>query len=79
MSNTTTTISNHCHLCGSNKGYMHRLHEQYCTKDITFLCDRCTDLTNAHLNKIKQLTYKWHERVLQIFLTKQKETFTTKV
>jgi len=57
---------------------MHRLHDQYCTKEIAFLCDKCIDLANKHLDKMKQLTYKWHERILKMFLERQKESYATR-
>lgn len=78
MNTSTTTISNHCDICQKNNIQPVRLHEWYSTNDINFLCDKCEAEVNAHLNKLKTLSSKWHERLLKMFMVSKKEKFTEK-
>lgn len=69
---TTSTISSHCDLCGKSEGIIESLRSEYATDEIKYLCGDCMLEANKHLDKLRNVSFKWWHLMVKKFLKDKK-------
>lgn len=68
----TTTVSTHCNLCGTTKGFMTNLRDEYATDEVKSVCGDCLYEINKHLSKLQNLSFSWWHLMIRKFITQRK-------